>query len=272
MYKYALIFIIALIFASCTEQDVLVPPFVAPESDRVVLIEELTGVRCPNCPSGAAMLDDLSSLYEGKIVIMAVHGDFDTEPLPGSKFDFRTEETRALENYLKPFYGKPSIAVNRVEIDDELAFIGINRWAGIIEEELAKPHKMNIELNTQFDLATRKLKIDVGCLPLVDMIGNFNLTVAVTESNIVDPQVNQTVVIPDFTHNRVLRKILTNYKGDQISNSFTAHHIVNKSFEYTLPVQEGLWIPQNCEVIAFVNQIDGNKKEVLQAAKAKVVH
>lgn len=271
MYKYSLLFIMVLIISSCREKDVLVPPFVAPESDRVVLIEELTGVRCPNCPSGAAMLDDLSSLYEGKIVIMAVHGDFDTEPLPVSKYDFRTEETRALENYLRPFYGKPSIAVNRVEIDDELAFIGINRWAGIIEEELAKPHKMNIELNTQFDQATRKLTIDVGCLPLVDMTGNFNLTVAVTENNIVDAQVNQTVVIPDFTHKHVLRKILTNYKGDQISNSFKANQIVNKRFEYTLPVQEGLWVPQNCEVIAFVNQIDGNKKEVLQAAKAKVI-
>lgn len=272
LHKYFLIVFIAVFFISCSEKDVIVPPFTAPESNRVVLIEELTGVRCPNCPSGAAMLEDLDALYEGKLVIMAVHGDFDTEPMAQSKYDFRTEESRALENYLRPFWGKPSIAVNRVGDEEEMAFIGINRWAGIIEAELAKPHQMNIELNTEFDPSTRKLTIHVGCLPLQDLTGNFNLSVAITESNIIDAQVNQTVIIPDYTHKHVMRKMLTDYKGDQISTGFKANQVVNKSFEYTLPVTEGLWIPENCEVVAFVNKIDGNKKEVLQAAHAKVVH
>ncbi len=270
--RYLLLFFLLVSIYSCTEIDVMVPPFTAPESNRIILVEELTGVRCPNCPSGAAMLEDLDALYEGKLVIMAVHGDFDTEPLPDSKYDFRTTESRALENYLKPWWGKPAIAVNRVEIDEELAFIGINRWAGIIEGELAKPHQLNIELNTEYDAASRKLRIDVGCLPLQDLTGNFNLTVAITESNIVDAQVNQTVVIPAYTHKHVMRRMLTDFKGDQISTGFKANQVVNKSFEFTLPVEEGLWIPENCEVVAFVNKIDGNKKEVLQAAKAEVVN
>ena len=269
------IYLILLFLAtSCTEKPVIIPDFVAPESDRVVLLEELTGVRCPNCPSGAAKVEDLLHLYEGQLVVMAVHGDFDTEPLAESRFDFRTDESRALEDYLKPFYGKPSAAINRVINEDgEQSIIGVDTWSGYIEDELAKQHQLDLQLTTDYNEATREVKINVGLLPLTDLTGNYNLSVAITESHIIDAQLNQTTVIPDYEHMHVFRKMLTDIKGDLLaSGTLEKNEVINRSFSYVLPTHESVWLAENCSVIAFVTEIEGNSKEVLQAVEAKVVN
>jgi thiol-disulfide isomerase/thioredoxin len=258
---------------SCTEKEVIVPDFVAPESDRVVLLEELTGVSCPNCPSGAAKVEDLLQLYEGQLVVMAIHGDFDAEPLEGySKYDFRNEEGKELEDYLKPFYGKPSAAINRVSNSGgELGIIGVDTWGGYIEDELAKAHTLDIALDTEYDENTRELTVQLGILPLHNLDGNFNFSVAITESHIIDAQKNQSEIIPEFEHMRVFRKMLTDVKGDALGSDLEANKILNKKLSYTLPVDDDLWVAENCNVVAFVTRIEGDTKHVLQAAEAAVV-
>jgi len=59
---------IMLMLISCKEELIMVPDFEIPPSDRKVLLEELTGVRCPNCPAGAAVVKELKTLYGDKLV------------------------------------------------------------------------------------------------------------------------------------------------------------------------------------------------------------
>lgn len=274
MKKLQFILIVSLILLlSCTEKAVIVPDFVAPESDRVVLLEELTGVSCPNCPTGAAKVEDLLQLYEGQLVVMAVHGEFDADPLEGySKYDFRNEEGKELEDYLKPFYGKPSAAINRVpNSGGELGIIGVDTWGGYIEEELAKPHTLDIALDTEYDENTRELSVQLGILPLQDLEGNFNFSVAITESHIIDAQKNQSEIIPEFEHMHVFREMLTAVKGDALGSDLVANKILNKTLTFTLPTDDDLWVAENCDVIAFVTRIEGDTKFVLQAAEAAVI-
>jgi hypothetical protein len=47
---------ISVSFFTCTEIPIQLKDPVIPESDRVVLIEELTGASCPNCPKGSAAI------------------------------------------------------------------------------------------------------------------------------------------------------------------------------------------------------------------------
>lgn len=262
-----------LFLAGCNEKPIVIPNFVAPESDRVVLLEELTGVSCPNCPTGAAKVEDLLQLYSGQLVTLAVHGEFDAEPLEGySQYDFRSEEAKALEDYLKPFYGKPSAAINRVPNNGgELGIIGVDTWGGYIEDELAKPHVLDLALSTEYDETTRELKINLGFLPLENLEGNYNFSVAIKESHIVDAQKNQTEIIPDFEHMHVFRKMLTDVKGDALGSDLMANEIINKSLTYTLPVDDNLWVVENCHVVAFVTRIEGDTKHVLQAAETAVL-
>jgi hypothetical protein len=262
-----------LFLAGCTEKPVVIPDFVAPESDRVVLLEELTGVSCPNCPTGAAKVEDLLQLYKGQLVAIAVHGEFDAEPLAGySQFDFRTDEAKALEDYLKPFWGKPSAAINRVHNENgELGIIGVDTWGGYIEDELAKPHTLDIALSTEYDETSRGLTVKLGFLPLHKLDGNYNFSVAITESHIIDAQKNQSEIIPEFEHNNVFRKMLTQVTGDPLGSDLTANEIINKTLQFTLPTHEDLWVAENCHVVAFVTRIEGDTKHVLQAAEAAVV-
>jgi len=270
--KSILLIVIVSILA-CTEKPVVVPDFVAPESDRVVLLEELTGVRCPNCPSGAAKVSDLLQLYAGQLVVVAVHGEFDTEPLDESKYDFRTEKAKALEEYLKPFWGKPSAAINRiVNQNGELGIIGVDTWSGYIEDELAKPHRLDIVLSTNFNPDSRKLSINLGFIPLENLDGNFNYSIAITESHIIDAQLNQSQIIPEYEHNHVFREMLTNVSGDPLGTDLIANEVINKSATFTLPSNTDNWIAENCHVVAFVTRIEGDTKHVLQASEVPVVN
>jgi thiol-disulfide isomerase/thioredoxin len=254
---------------SCTEKPVNIPDFVIPDSDRVVLVEEFTGVRCPNCPSGAATLDDLLFLYEDQIVVIAVHGGFDTEPLDASKYDFRTEESIEYEKNFN-LIAKPSAAFNRVERNGMLAQIGINTWGGYLSEEVEKPHLMNIELENSFNAETRELMINIGFIPITDLSGNYTYNIALTESHIFDAQLNQSEVIEAYEHNHVFRKMLTELAGDPLGSDLKANEIITKSTTYVLPQDEELWVAENCHVVVFASELDGDSKIVLQAAEANV--
>ena len=56
-----------------------------------ILIEDLTGVNCKNCPSAAKKLSDLIAANPGRIVGIAVHTPNHTfgGPFSGSKEDYR---------------------------------------------------------------------------------------------------------------------------------------------------------------------------------------
>jgi hypothetical protein len=257
---------------SCTEKEIKLPEFELTDSERVVLLEELTGVRCPNCPSGGAKIEELLDLYHGKLIVMAVHGEFDAEPLAESAYDFRSEEAKELEHYLSPFWGKPAAAINRIpDNNGNIGIIGIDTWGGFIEAEFQKAHHIELFVETEFNQENRKLTIHVNTLPLVDLEGNFNISVAITESHIIDAQLNQSTIIPDYEHNHVFRKMLTDVKGDLLTTSLVKNELIEKSYEYTLPEDPNLWVPENCHVVAFISKVEGESKDVLQAAQANVV-
>ena len=51
--------------------------------DKVVLIEELTGVRCPNCPDGHQEVETILANNPGRVLAVAVHTPFLGQPFPG---------------------------------------------------------------------------------------------------------------------------------------------------------------------------------------------
>ena len=57
LYFFATLLYIVFVFPSCTEVQLKISDPPIPESDRVVLIEELSGVHCTNCPKGSAAVE-----------------------------------------------------------------------------------------------------------------------------------------------------------------------------------------------------------------------
>lgn len=271
MKNILFLFGLLIFFSACEEKMVIIPEFVPIESGKVVLVEELTGVRCPNCPAGSARLASILSLYPDNMVVVGVHGTDLTKPLDESKFDFRNQDAIDLENFLKPYLGKPAAYFNRVFFDELEGDWGNSfngQWEGYFERELEKPQVLELTITKTYDPLTRLLEITVGALALEDLNGEFKLTIMLTEGEIEDAQDDQNTIIEEYIHEHVLREIITNFDGDQFADKLEKNKPVAKTYTYTIPTDEnGLWNDEHIEVVAFIANTEGSSEEVLQAAK-----
>jgi hypothetical protein len=267
-----LLYLLALIFmvSSCEEKMVVIPEFEAIETGKVVFVEELTGVRCPNCPAGSERLKSIQTLYPDNVVVVAIHGIDLAKPLDESRYDFRNDDAADLEIFLKEWLGKPSAYFNRVRFE-ELGEIWGNpangQWQGYIERELEKEQVIDLSMTKSYNQETRELEITIGALPLVDLNGEFKVTIMLTESGIVDAQDDQNSIILDYVHNHVLMDVITNFDGDAFANALVKNQPVAKTYVYTIPDDgSGLWNVENLEIAAFVANTEGESEEILQGA------
>lgn len=264
---------ILLLCMACNEPEIIIPPFEPIISDKVVLVEEVTGVRCPNCPSGSAKIESLLEQFPGQVIAVGIHGSFLTIPYSDSKFDFRHEFGIELENYLKPWEGKPSAYVNRTKFDEE-PLISISEFDLLptyVSQILQEEHQLEISIDTDYDPSTRELEVNLGMIPLADLSGEFRLHVMITENHIIDKQANVGEILDVYEHNHVLRTMLTAFDGDPFANALTRNDLINNRFSFTIPNEEGIWLAENLEVVAFVSDNSDDLREVLQAAIAPVI-
>lgn len=262
-----------LVLNSCEEIPIDLADPVLPDSDRVVLIEELTGASCPNCPKGSAAINAILAKFPDKVAAVAVHGDFLAKPTSKSKYDFRNPKAKDLEKSFEGWFGKPTAAINRALDNTGSMMIDLpDLWQAAVERELQKKHLMNVIIKADYDAATRAIDLEVAAIPLEDLSGNFNISIYLNESNIVDAQSNGALIIEDYVHKHVLRDMFTRFSGDELGSNLTKGTIIKRNYTYTLPTQpEGLWIPQNMELVVMVSRNNPSDREVIQAAQTKLI-
>ena len=267
---------IVFLFTSCDEKEVLIPEFVLPDSDRVVVIEKLTGVRCSNCPGGSAELRRIKdSLFSGNVAIVGIHSSLLANPYPDSKYDFRAPFNDEIQDYLGIPFGKPSAYINRQYYDEEssraILFTDSGSWAPYIAQELESPSALDMDALHVFNPETRELNISLSITAKSLLEGRYRLTVYLTESDIIDPQLDQTEgVIEDYKHNFVLRQVLTNVTGDVLPDVLIPDQPINRTFNFIIPEEDGWWNVSNMNAIAFVTSYDVENpdiREVLQAVQ-----
>jgi hypothetical protein len=269
-------FLITVTFYACDEIMPEISDPVIPESEKVVLLEELTGATCPNCPKGTAAVEAILKTFPKKVAAIAVHGDFLAKPVPGrSKYDFRNQKAKDLENWFTPWLGKPAATINRIELNDpdqKYATVSTGLWQSMVEKELAKPNQMTLLLTAKFNPVSRVVEIDMTAIPLEDLPGNYNISVFLTESKIIDAQTNGNIIIDNFEHNHVLRDMATKFDGDALGSDLTKEVPIRRKYLYTLPtIPEGLWKAENMEVVVAVHHSAQNNRSVVQAAYKHVL-
>ena len=269
MKNLLILFGLIILFSACEEQMVMIPFDPPTVSGKVVLVEELTGVKCPNCPAGSARLESILTKYPKNVVVVGIHGRLLTEPLKESAYDFRNPDSEALDEYLKPYLGKPSAYINRTVFSDE--YWGnpvIGQWESIVEDELEKPQITELSIVKNYDPTTRVLEVDVTAFPLETVSGEYKLTIMLTESEIVDAQEDPMTIIEDYVHHHVLRDVITKFDGDAFANTLEESVLITKRYTYTIPEDDtGWWNDDHIEVVAFLTNTEGESEEVLQAAK-----
>ncbi len=276
--KYINIFFAAVILfsvSSCEEKMINIPPPPPAPENRVILIEEITGVSCPNCPAGAATIADFKATYPDNVVSVAYHSPPNfTELRPTSQYDFSRDEAADIQAAVGGAFGKPSAAFNRQVQSNNFAWGSvINSWAGLVQAELDKPATFDLNIENTYDADTRVLSCKVIGTPRITSQDNYFIHVMIIENNIIDAQLDQATDIAEYEHDHVFHKLLTNsVNGEAFSSGATEGTDIEATFSFTLPVESETepvpWIAENCEIIAFITNGIGL---VEQAAEEHVV-
>lgn len=274
MNKLLFFAFILLALSSCNEKTIEIPPFEIPKTDKVVLIEELTGVRCPNCPNGAVVIKNLEEKYEGKVISIAMHAGDLSEPYKEGKYDLRCEDGTNLENKFLPYYGKPAAVIDRLKSEDEpgLPLTGARSWPSQVEKALKVKSVVNIYTSVEYNPENRELKVSLSIIPKEDLEGEFKVNVAITESHIIDFQLDGSEINEEYEFENVLKDMLTPYDGEVIGTDLSADETIEKSYTFTFPQSDGTWIAENMKVVTYVTGgAESSFYPVLNATQNKVV-
>lgn len=187
--------------SACEEKPLVIPDFVPPTSGKVVLIEEFTGASCTGCPQGAAKVEELLNLLPNNVAAVAIHGAFLSEPIANkSKYDFRNEDAAVLEQ--EPSFAlqsKPAAMIDRSEVFPGQPIIKDSppSWGIFVEELLQEDQELELSIDAIVDNGV--LEVTVFGTALVDLPGNYNLGVYVTQSHIIDYQKTTGSTISDLS-------------------------------------------------------------------------
>jgi len=246
-------------------------PATVSAQDRGVLLEDFTGVRCPNCPSAQAQAKVIAA-GSSRVVVVAIHPGLAnlnilTAPRNGAKYDFRNfSGGKILENLVGIPPSLPYGDVNRKLFPGESErYVSYPKWSNYVNSELLLPTPVNIYLTTNLDPVSRELLIEskIQYTSTATDSGSHYLTVYITESNRVDLQDSAIFVDTFYVHDHFLDSVVTPYSGVQLSADKVQGRVYIKQFKLTLPSG---WNAGHCEVVAFVHQ-DSGRRNVIHVVK-----
>ncbi len=249
------------------------PVSTAPQNRKVVL-EEFTGIYCVYCPDGHKRANMLqASKPAGDVILVNIHTGGYANPGPGAP-DFRTAEGTAISNIPgMNIQGYPTGSVNRHQFAGQAGF-ATNRgeWARLADSVLAKPSYVNVALEGTLDVQTRQLTVNVETYYTGTAPAANNLTVMLLEDNVLGPQTGAINFYPqmlqvdgNYTHNHMLRKVLTPSAMGETLTGTTAGSTITKTYTFTVP-QQFINSPSflgNLQVVAFI--AEGNSEIVTGA-------
>lgn len=250
--------------------------------DKNYYIEEFSGVRCVNCPQGAAKLEELSAIpaNKGRLKIVTIHAASFTEPdyTKGSKQDLSSEQAKKMMDLV---YGgdmsKPQASIDRLNL-----FNGTNPLVGPRTEWESKLNTakanhpttpVNIHVSSEYDQQLDAYNIKVKLAYTENVTEPQYLTILLIEDSIVDNQI--VPLIENYTYRHVYRQAITPINGAVILDSLptkVAGRVYETNYSFKLDLNEGNefrhrnWNLDNVHIVAFVhNATSGTDKRVYHA-------
>jgi len=235
-----------------------------------IFIEDLTGVRCQNCPKAAERLKAIMDANPDNTVALGVYF-FPLFTLTAPWENFDTLNTIDADVIYTNIYNSPGNipigGVNRKLFNGETSIsISSTKWSGYADLVKAQESPVIIGATvTSFDDVSRKAIIHVKVTFTKPYSEELDLSVYLTESKIISKQSKDLGVLDSFyVHNHVLRKSLTSYPlkvNSVIKGNYEAGRVFEKDFEVVL---KNKWKKENCSFAIIVNGINANT-EVVQA-------
>jgi hypothetical protein len=265
-----------------TYETTYVETNVPPAELRTVLLEDISGVRCVNCPDAAAIIENIKTTNPGRVNSITIHPntaslDVFTRPIvkPGheSRQDFRTTEGGQLLSKLGIPGSLPSGYINRKMFPGKVnRFLERTEWASFVDRE--KDSVTPVNLNVKGSLDGDKAIADVELTFTQALAGEYYMTVMLLEDSIVDTQEYQDGVSilydNNYVHRHVLRGIFTGFAGDRLDGTLIGGttatldrgRVIKKRFSLdTKPV----WRKDKLEIMLLVHR--GSDEVVVHCKK-----
>ncbi|MBD5386115.1 Omp28 family outer membrane lipoprotein [bacterium] len=223
---------------------------------RKVLVQEFTGIKCSNCPTGAMTLSEIQKANEGSVIAVSMHPSGTTFSGPMGNFNLNSDEADVYYAAYNPM-GFPAILV-----DGGSPETNISAWGGLVDAALGNPAPAEISLSNTYDSSKRELTVDYEVVFNSGYSGNLNMNLWLVENGIIGPQLSGSAWIPQYTHNHALRASLTGDWGISIGSGFHLDDVRSGSVTYTLPEE---YVAENCLVVAFI-QNDSHRVEQCEEA------
>ena len=243
----------AMAAASCSnidEGDRLI--YVKPaEVGRAILIEDFTGQKCINCPTGTEIINGIVDTYgEDNVIAVGVHsgplGFAGNSKTVGLMTDTGNEYYTHWDKENK--MGQPWVIFNRKTSPDS----HYNNWAAMVGTIISEKANLSVKIANAYDAATRTLTTTVGADGVNGTV-NGKLQVWIVEDGVKALQ-----MMPDgkhnkeYIHNHVFRAAVNGTWGEDVT--VKEGEITTMKYSYKLPEA---WNADNIAVVAFVYNDNG---------------
>ena len=282
LLRSVLVLVLSVCVFACTE----VPPYINYSPDVVLkkdtchvvaevpdaqprnaMVEDVSGVRCVNCPEAADIAHSIDLKYPGRVVVATLHPKSNATLTTAIGNDtFNTDEAENIfQTLIKGDQGLPTGSINRRHFQGEPRIaVKPNKWMTYAEEILSETSLVNIELEASVDSVNRVIELDVKTAFIEDDPTPAYLTIMVLESGIVQPQAKKSGVDDTYEHEDILRFTHTNYSGLLLSDSPIKGQVCEKTFDISIPEKHDL---DHITIAVLVNKVDADNTEVLQCTE-----
>ena len=217
-----------------------------------VLLEDFTGQRCSNCPTGTEVIEQLQEIYGERLIAVGIHGGplgfKGTATVLGLATDVGDE-----------YYSHWQLEYQPVGLVDRHGAVNYTEWAKAVRDEMALTSDVKMEVQAIFDGS----KIDITVMEEA-----YNDYTGMLQVWLLEDGITAIQTMPDgtnnrnYVHNHVLRTPVNGDWGKAITIGKGEQDLQN----YQQAVDEA-WNTANLSVVAFVY----NDRGVMQATKGKVI-
>ena len=239
-----LTFLMCVVLACLLKVNAQEPQFVSTEqTNRNVLIEEMTGRLCGYCPSGQVAVNQIVAKNPERVFSVNIHAQSSLSPT-----DYPNLNTDKGAKFYSAFNsgGIPTVVVNRSG-----STIHPSQAASPVDALLKETAEVNVAGQVVVNPATRVATITVEAYYTADSkVENNYLTIIMSQDSIFGSQSGASsnpaqVVNGEYCHMHTLRDVITETWGDAIAPT-TAGTLITKQYIYNIP--EVIGDPNGIEV------------------------
>jgi len=238
-----------------------------------IYVEEFTGHRCTNCPTGARELKAIMN-EDSTIIVTAIHCSFFADPLSKPPFNINYK-TPMGDIIYKDFNIKalPKITVNRFKNKNEWE-INLSDWRTFIKNIDRNNVRAGIEIQYSVNESIQEVEAKVSVTVIKEIKNPVQLCIVLQENGIVSGQLDEKETLLEYEHNDMLRAGFNGNYGTKL----TQNGMVKERLKYTstfklnyengFPYSNTPVLIENCSIVAYL--LDMEIKEVIQVEKRDV--